>query len=72
MKKKIDKQKFPQKFSFYLHDDETNMLEYLENKGMIFSNEAIQQLAESHPFYEVTLQCEVDAKGNITLLNAKL
>ena len=64
--------KTKQKFKFYLHDDETNILEYLEEQGFEFSDDAKANLNNQNPFYEVTLECEVDKHGNITLLGAKL
>lgn len=61
-----------QQFKYYLHDHySTNELhEYLMEQGIVLSEEAWDNIYR--PFYEVTLDCEVDDNGNITLLGAKL
>ena len=61
-----------QQFKYYLHDDYNTfeLHEFLKEQGVELSEEAWDNFGR--PFYEVTLECEVDDDGNVTLLEAKL
>lgn len=62
-----------QKFTYYLHGpDEPSVAEWLrEESGLELSPEAAENFVSSRPFYEVAVQCEVDEKGNVTILGVK-
>ena len=57
-----------QTFKYYLHDSysQGEMREYLEEKGIILTEEAWANIGR--PFYEVGFNCEIDDKGKITIL----
>jgi len=59
-------------FTYYLHDDYNTgeMRDYLEEQGVELSEEAWENVGR--PFYEVTLVCDVDETGKVTLIEAKL
>lgn len=62
----------PQTFKYYLHDNYTSSerREYMEKQGVRLSEDAWEDLGR--PFYEVTLECEVDAQGTVSLIKASL
>jgi hypothetical protein len=61
-----------QKFKYYVHDSamSSERREHLEGEGVTLSEEAWENMGR--PFYEVTLECEVDDHGNVTLISASL
>lgn len=61
-----------QRFKYYLHDTSNSLerREFLEDQGLELSEEAWENMGR--PFYEVTLECEVDDEGKVTLVSAKL
>ena len=62
-----------QKFTYYLHGpSDCSIAEWLrEESGIELSPEAAQNFVDSRPFYEVAIKCEVDEKGNVTILGAE-
>lgn len=60
------------RFKDYLHgDDPYEMVEHLVNQGI--SEDVAERIAETRPFYEVTMECEFDTEtGQVTLIRAKL
>lgn len=61
------------KFKYYLHDDydRGEFAQNLIEKGA--DPEAARKAADQRPFYEVTLECELDEEtGEVTLLSARL
>lgn len=62
-----------QKFTYYLHGGEDcSVREHLQTDcGLELSPEAMDNAVNSRPFYEVGIECEVDEKGNVTLLGIK-
>lgn len=59
-------------FKHYLHDDgEDHYWQLKEATGMHLSPELLDKIGR--PFYEVTLDCELDTEtGEVTLIGAKL
>lgn len=60
-------------FTYYLHEVSSSgeLASYLEGKGL--DSRLAEKIANSRPFYEVTLECEVDTEtGEVTLLRATL
>lgn len=63
-----------QKFTFYLHSmhDSSEFRHFLtEEAGLELSPDALENAVQSRPFYEVGIECEIDEKGNITMLGIK-
>lgn len=59
-------------FKYYLHDDASffERLEDLQAQSHLFTEELVEKMGR--PFYEVTLQCEVDTDtGSVTILSTK-
>lgn len=63
-------------FRYYLHDDDVmgEKLDFaFKNSEWKPSDELVEQVGGSRPFYEVTLECELDDEtGAVTLVSAKL
>ena len=58
---------------YYLHDDYSRgeLAEYFEEKGV--PADIAAKAASERPFYEVTLECEIDEEtGAVTLISATL
>jgi hypothetical protein len=61
----------PQRFKAYLHGgDRSELRESMEGQGVRLPHEAWE--AMGRPFYEVTLECEVDPNGTVRLIEARL
>lgn len=61
----------PQRFKAYLHGgDRSELRESMESQGVRLPHEAWE--AMGRPFYEVTLECEVDPNGTVRLIEARL
>lgn len=61
-------------FKYYLHDDynSSELKDFLKDpKYGNLPKKIAKEIAESRPFYEVTLQCEYDTEtGTIVILEA--
>lgn len=62
------------KFQYYLHDSERGSLsEYLTWKFPEMDPDLAKKADSQRPFYEVTLECELDEEtGKVTLISARL